>query len=218
MNNYSYENYITLLDYAKSVSNVTSFKNNNGKNGVILRHDVDIHPEFAYKMYDLEKDNNINSTYFFMVSSHLYNVISKRNSKIIKEIYDNGFEIGLHFSTHAYGEYRNHYNYAREALREADILSNIIGEDINRITLHCPVKEQKIPWFRNIEWQKNFVGDSNKIIEEQNIYKMISKSDKEVVYLLFHPIFWSDCKSCDIKEEYVKYLYNGVENDIQLQL
>ena len=216
MNNYSYENYVTLMDYAKSVSDVTSFKNNNGKNGVILRHDVDIHPEFAYKMYDLEKDNNINSTFFFMVTSHLYNVLSKRNSEIIKEIHDNGFEIGLHFSTHAYGEYDPNYDYVFEAMRESEILSDIIGKQVDRLCLHCPIEEKKIPWFNNVEWIENFVGDSKKNVDEQDIYKLISKSDKEVVSLLFHPIFWSDCKKCDIKEEYIKYLYDGVGDDVQL--
>jgi peptidoglycan/xylan/chitin deacetylase (PgdA/CDA1 family) len=216
MNNYSYENYVTLMDYAKSVSDVTSFANNNGKNGVILRHDVDIHPEFAYKLYDLEKDNNINSTFFFMVSSHLYNVFSKRNSEIIREIHDNGFEIGLHFSTHAYGEYDTNYDYAKESYREAKILSSIIGEQVTRLCLHCPIEEKIIPWFNNVEWTENFVGDSKKDIDEQDIYKMISKSDKEVVSLLFHPIFWSDCKKCDVKEEYMKYLYDGVGDDVQL--
>jgi hypothetical protein len=216
--NYSYENYITIMDYAKSISDVTSFKENNGKNGVILRHDVDIHPEFALKLYDLEKDNNISSTFFFMVTSHLYNVLSKHNSKIIKEIYDNGFEIGLHFSTCAYGEYRPDYDYIEEAMKESNILSSIIGERVSKLSLHCPVEEKGIPLFDNVIWHKNFVGDSNKKIHEQDIYRMISKSDKEVVYLLIHPIFWSDCESCDIKEEYVKILYNGVGDDILLEV
>jgi hypothetical protein len=216
MNNYSYENYVTLMDYAKSVSDVTSFENNNGTNGVILRHDVDIHPEFAYKMYDLERDNNINSTFFFMTTSHLYNVLSSRNKEIIREIHDNGFEIGLHFSTHAYGTYDTNYDYMNEAMKEADILSSIIGTQVDILCLHCPKEEKMIPVFNNVKWTENFVGDSKKDIDEQDIYRMISKSDKEVVSLLFHPIFWSDCKKCNVKEEYMKYLYNGVEDDLQL--
>jgi hypothetical protein len=62
-----------------------------GKKVLILRHDVDLNPKGAYKMFLLEKQRRIKSTYYFRWIT--------ANSKIIKKIAEEGFEVSLHYET-----------------------------------------------------------------------------------------------------------------------
>ena len=53
---------------------------------VILRHDVDFSVEMAVQMATLEKDLGVKSTYFFLLASDSYNILSDSNIKSIKDV------------------------------------------------------------------------------------------------------------------------------------
>ncbi|MEI6188702.1 MAG: hypothetical protein WCP46_09505 [Alphaproteobacteria bacterium] len=67
-----------------------------------LRHDIDYCLNTALKMASVEKDSNIFSSYFFLVDSDYYNVLSERSAAIISEISQMGHEIALHFNIAGY--------------------------------------------------------------------------------------------------------------------
>lgn len=60
---------------------------------IVMRHDVDRLPYNALKMAELEREININSTYYFR---HIRSVFKK---EIIKSIFNLGHEIGYHYET-----------------------------------------------------------------------------------------------------------------------
>jgi len=66
---------------------------------VILRHDVDYSLEKALELARFEKSIGIQSTYFLLLSSDLYNIASKKSLNYINEIIGLGHEIGLHFDS-----------------------------------------------------------------------------------------------------------------------
>jgi len=57
----------------------------------LLRHDVDSDYKGALKMYQIEKKIGVKSSFYFRWKT--------ANKKIMKEIYDNGFEVSLHYET-----------------------------------------------------------------------------------------------------------------------
>ncbi len=69
---------------------------------VILRHDVDVSLEKALEFAYFEAELNIQSTYYILLSSNLYNIMSKKSTECIKKIYEFGHSIGLHFDETKY--------------------------------------------------------------------------------------------------------------------
>ena len=69
---------------------------------IILRHDVDLDLYPAYKISQIEKQLGIKSTFFIMTSCQNYNPLSATNRKLLKDIQNDGHEIGLHFDPSIY--------------------------------------------------------------------------------------------------------------------
>lgn len=68
----------------------------------ILRHDVDVSVDCALQMAQVEKEFGVRSIYFFLLTSPLYNLLSKETAKQVRAIYELGHEVGLHFDPDAY--------------------------------------------------------------------------------------------------------------------
>jgi len=92
------EEYSSLLDFAISngylLTSLADWYENKfypGRKVIVLRHDVDFNPEGAYKMFLIEKERNIKSTYYFRWST--------AREKIIRAISSVGFEVSLHYET-----------------------------------------------------------------------------------------------------------------------
>lgn len=90
--------YSSLLDFAISngylLTSLADWYENQfypGRKVIVLRHDVDYNPKGAYKMFLIEKERNIKSTYYFRWST--------AREKIIKAISSAGFEVSLHYET-----------------------------------------------------------------------------------------------------------------------
>ena len=104
---------------------------------IILRHDVDIDVSKAYEMANLEKQLNIKSTYFFLTTSKLYNCLDKSNQQMIRKIYKQGHQIGLHF------DLSNHTNKSKKIISkklklEKNILEDCISSNIKLVSFHKP--------------------------------------------------------------------------------
>lgn len=74
----------------------------NFNKAVILRHDVDFSLEKALEMAEIEKKEEVQSTYFILLSTNFYNIFSKESCDIIKKIQSLGHNIGLHFDEKKY--------------------------------------------------------------------------------------------------------------------
>ncbi len=90
--------YKELLVYAKKNNYILTslqdwYKNDfyPGRNVFILRHDVDHDTVGAYKMYEIEKEIGAKSTFYFRWNTMKYG--------IMKQIYNHGFEVSLHYET-----------------------------------------------------------------------------------------------------------------------
>ncbi|MFW9956849.1 MAG: hypothetical protein ACFFCT_02150 [Candidatus Odinarchaeota archaeon] len=65
------------------------------KVNVLLRHDVDISLSRARKMYEIEKEQGIKSTYFFRMHAEKYSYNEAKS--LIAQLVNDGYGIGLHY-------------------------------------------------------------------------------------------------------------------------
>ena len=68
----------------------------NGKPLLYLRHDVDVSPDNALGMAQVENQAGVISTFFVMCSSPFYNLLDTATFQIFQEIAKLGHRIGLH--------------------------------------------------------------------------------------------------------------------------
>ena len=106
------------------------------KKQVVLRHDVDFSPAYALTIAQVENELGISATYFFLVRSTFYNILSPEVERIVREIRDLGHAIGLHFDAALYPDDRAKAEAAAE--RECQILAQVAGSEIESISFHRP--------------------------------------------------------------------------------
>ncbi|MBV0925455.1 hypothetical protein KTS45_14705 [Halomicroarcula limicola] len=107
----------------------------------LLRHDVDLSPERALRMARIEDEQDVHSTYFFLVSSPVYNVLNEDTREVLTAIQDLGHDVGLHFSTHQYWSPEDvpetDEPIAERVAQEWDILSTV-ADPIETVSFHIP--------------------------------------------------------------------------------
>lgn len=180
---------------------------------VILRHDVEFSMERAYKMAQIENEEQVSSTYFVQISNNAYNAFSDRNKKRIAEIKDMGHVIGLHYHLEGETDPLKVRDGIRDQLR---IMSELLGFPVERFSIHRPIRQvyyNMIPIEGVInayssEYFTLLDADSDGNIDETKLeVKYIADSrhqwnygypDQETlkkykkIQLLIHPDFWSE--------------------------
>jgi len=69
---------------------------------VYLRHDVDLSLQSALEMARIEADLGVESTYFLLLTSPLYNPFEAESREIVRALTTLGHDVGLHFNTHVH--------------------------------------------------------------------------------------------------------------------
>lgn len=176
---------------------------------IIMRHDVEYSVERAYQMSKVEESMDFVSTYFFQWTNNTYNILSRRNMDMIKEMHERGHHIGLHFALNGMTDMQQ----VRGRIRmEIDILSEMFGFEITEFSVHRPSKDIlreniKLDGILNA-YQDDFFTFADKITEDTELKvkymsdanhiwrygypdkKNITSYDK--VQILVHPFSW--CK------------------------
>ncbi len=104
----------------------------------ILRHDVDNSIEKALEMALIEHALGVKSTYFVLLSSTFYNVLSKKERDNLLKISALGHEIGLHFDEM---NYETPCDVKQAIYNECDILSKALDMQIKSVSMHRPSPE-----------------------------------------------------------------------------
>ena len=72
------------------------------KNTLLIRHDIDFSVDFAYKLALFESELEIRSTYFLMLTSNMYNLLSSENQRLVRSIIKLGHKVSIHFDPTAH--------------------------------------------------------------------------------------------------------------------
>ncbi|MCS7244456.1 MAG: hypothetical protein RMJ36_06975 [Candidatus Calescibacterium sp.] len=195
---FSYSGYKEFLQYAKNFK-IIRLKDFDGEKAVILRHDIDFDVEAAYKLALIEHELGIRASYFFLVTCYTYNLFSYINRNYVQKIKEMGHEIGLHFdpTVYSYNSFDELKNYVD---KEAQILSFLIDEKVESISLHNPSVYNSFPLFDGyknaydplIFGDDKYISDSSMDFRGKNIYEFIKKSEIHVVQVLLHPFHFTE--------------------------
>ena len=171
-----------------------------GENPCILRHDIDYSLEKSLRFAEFEHYLGVKSTYFVLISSDFYNVFSKKNGEILREIQGMGHEIGLHFDETAYGNLDSD-SMISAILREKDLLQDIVRGGVTAVSMHRPSRwvletDLKIPGMVNSygkEFFQNFkyVSDS-RMRWREDVIKYVTEKTYPRLHILTHAFWYND--------------------------
>lgn len=164
---------------------------------VILRHDVDISTSRALEMARIEADYGVESTYFFLVSSPAYSIVSAEGRAALDEIERLGHDVGLHFDVHHYwNEMPREDRLTERVLAEMHGLERLTSNPVDVVSFHIPpesVLGVAFDGFRNTYAPRYFgeidyVSDSNQKWREEPPF---GDGLPETVQVLAHPGLWT---------------------------
>jgi len=162
-------------------------------NSLLLRHDIDFSIEYAYQLARAENKLKICSTFFFMITSNLYNLLSEHNQKLVNEIADMGHKISIHYDPTA-------HEGLEEFAYEKNIFEKIFKVKVDIVSIHRPgsfLDNNNIlisgisQTYQDIYYKKmKYISDS----AGRNIFPPISEyleGPRDLgLHLLIHPIWW----------------------------
>lgn len=162
------------------------------KKNLLLRHDVDFDVMFSLKLAEHEHHNLIKSTYFFMLRSDSYNILTHQNIDAVKKIKAMGHEISLHFDPIIYED------YSSGLLFELDFFYKLFEVYPKVISIHRPSKDflEGIDVGVSHTYERKYIKDINYISDSGGGFKYGHplNSDayltNESIHLLLHPIWW----------------------------
>ena len=163
------------------------------RNTLFLRHDVDFSVDFAHTLAKLEFQLGIQSTYFFMLTSNMYNLMSPENKKLVNNIKEMGHKLSIHFDPTAYDALEYFKNekmlFERVFDVEVDIASiHRSGQFLqnNNVSL-CGVPQT----YNDIYFTKmKYISDSGGRNVEPQINNYLKGSREQGLQLLIHPLWW----------------------------
>lgn len=163
----------------------------------LLRHDIDISMDFAVDMARIEHQVGASSTYFVMLRSPMYNLMSRHCSEALMQLVDLGHDIGLHFDAGC--SRRKGFKLEDDIKFEIDMLSGLVGKRVSAFSFHQPSEEAlrlrvEIPRVINTYHPDHlsgykYISDSNRVWREINPFELVAQGF-EKTQLLIHPIWW----------------------------
>lgn len=199
---FSFNEIEKFLRYCKKIAPVVPMKDYRTNKGkcIILRQDVDLDLYPSYEFVKIQKKLGIRSTFFILTTSHTYNPQSRNLRSILREMSEDGFEIGLHFDPSIYRD-ATRAQLEKEVKAECAILEKITGTTIKSIALHNPSISGEYPLFKNylnayakeIFSDKQYLSDSMRVdptlhpYREKDPYKFVKNVKKFPVQISLHP-------------------------------
>jgi hypothetical protein len=200
---FDYETYRTLLEFLNRTNVNVTFEDfplrDYSMRYFILRHDVDFSPEAALRMADLEAKMGIRASYFVLLSTSYYNLLSEQYLDFPRRLIGMGHEVGLHYDLRVYTDLGQ--DRLLETL-EADInlLTKLAGKKVRSIAMHNPSISGGDP-FRNTKQFINayddpytkdivFLSDSCGAWRDEAVSAFETCNIPSRLQLLVHPLFW----------------------------
>lgn len=178
---------------------------------LILRHDIDFNCDYALEIADIESSLAVKSTFFFLLSSDSYNLLSHKNIKTVYAIAEKGHDISLHFDPVIYGD-----NFLEGFKFEREIFEKTFKTRIKIISIHRP-NDFFLNYDETLEgvehtYQKRYFRDIKYISDSQGIFRFDHPLEcddfqkKNSIHLLTHPIWWQGVgnSNIDVLQNYIE--------------
>lgn len=162
---------------------------------VCIRHDIDVDPDKALPLAELEQSYGLFSTYYVMVNSPLYDLESHR--KTLQKLLDMGNEIGLHFYME---EIPSIEEIKLKIEEDCKLLEQILGTEVKSISFHRPPQHvlrsctyigTRVNAYSSVlmEW---YISDSMGRFRVGEPIQAIKEPKGKILQFLTHPIWWGE--------------------------
>ena len=218
--NFTYKSYEEMLSLIKANNyQICNYENHqHSTRCVILRHDVDLSLEKALEFAELEYWNDVQSTYFILLSTGFYNIFDKKAHEIINWIRDMGHDIGLHFD-----EARYLINSKEELIlnvkKEIFLMSNALEMEIKTVSMHRPSKlildgdiefDHVINSYSHVFFNEfKYLSDSGMHWRE-DVMQIINSNTYDRLHILTQPIWYGE-REASMRERLLQFI--GVQNE-----
>jgi hypothetical protein len=162
---------------------------------IILRHDIDLSPEMALEMAEIDASLNISSTFALLLTSPLYNALNKDNLKTIDKIHLLGHHIALHHDISADcsdEQLCKDINIEMKILKELlpYIKPVFVWHDLppNSLFDHIEVPGMINAYAAKFTKKMHYMSDSVTRHSPEDFLNALGKY--ELLHLLLHPIIW----------------------------
>lgn len=165
---------------------------------VVLRHDVDLSPMKALEMARIEATLGVQSTYCFLVTSPIYNLLEVEHTRAIAEIDALGHDVALHCNTHHYWDEQPSTDTLTAQVRaECDVLATLLGAAVETVSFHRPpewVLDRDFAGFENTYQPAFFSAITYRSDSRQKWRREVPfpEGHPERLQLLIHPELWGD--------------------------
>jgi UDP-N-acetylglucosamine 2-epimerase len=109
-----------------------------GERFVLMRHDIDFDIGAAVPIAEAEAERAVRATYFFMLRTEHYNVLSADGTAMVRRILELGHHLGLHFDCASYPAGWTPGELAAAVGREARLLGDWFGRPVEIVSFHRP--------------------------------------------------------------------------------
>ena len=208
---FSFDDYKEIINIIKSTGRgCSSYKEafEHKDDFILMRHDVEFSVKRAYDIAKLETSMDFRSTFFFQWTNNSYNLLSKRNQDMIRDMHERGQNIGLHFALNGLTD----IDIIRTQIKkEIDLLSNMLDMEITEFSIHRPSPDVlraniKFPGIFNAYQDDFFTFNENTTDETKLDVKYMSDANhiwrygyptgenicnNKKVQILVHPFSWT---------------------------
>ena len=173
-----------------------------GKRFILWRHDCDISVNRALKLAEIEWEEGVSSTYFINPHCEFYNLLEKKQAKLVGQILGLGHALGLHFDAN-YHETSSEAELEEQIALEAYMLERYFGEKPVAFSFHNPTA-------LHLTFEKNLYGglvncyskkfkkeipycsDSNGYWRYRRLRDVLQKATDSCLQVLTHPGWWQE--------------------------
>lgn len=170
---------------------------------VLMRHDIDFDLPLARAMAEVEAEEGIASTYFYMVRTEHYHVFSAEGSQEIRRTLDLGHHLGLHFDCASYDADMLPTALAEACGREAEMLETWFGHQVEIVSYHRPDRRiltgdpaysaprphTYMPFFQE---RMQYVSDSQGLWRHGHPTDSPAFHERRPLHILVHPVWWTE--------------------------
>lgn len=206
---FSFDDYKEIIRIIKSTDRYTNYKEAlNRDKFILMRHDVEYSVERAYNLSKVEDSMDFTSTYFFQWTNNSYNILSRKNMDMVKDMHERGHIIGLHYALNGMTDMEQ---VRKQIVKEINILSEMFGFRVDTFSVHRPSKDIlreniKLPGIINA-YQDDFFSFADNVTEDtpvavkylsdaNHIWRYGYPDEKNIlghdkVQILTHPFAWT---------------------------
>jgi hypothetical protein len=234
---FSYEEYKEIIQNIKATGLYCDYRKALARERyIIMRHDVEYSVERAHALSRVEDSLDFTANYFFQWTNNSYNILSRRNTEMIRDMNERGHRIGLHFALNGLTDMEQ---VRKQIIKEMNILNEMFGFELRQFSIHRPSQSIlraniKLPGIINAYQDEFFTFSENAATDSQLKVKYLSDSnhiwrygypDAETlngygkIQILTHPFGWTK-KGYDnfgnyqalVREKYVEMI-DSIDNE-----